>query len=286
MCSLSSGLTAADDDGVNCDQTELVGAKIHKQLDKVSAIDASIKRSDQVRSLDHLHPGIKVDKKKVHINPTLLFYCGLMLLCPLLLWSYVAVSSVAVFMVLCCCVPLLLCSWSYVAVFLCCYVPLLPWSYIVVVLCCCVPLLLCSSVTMVLCCSGLMLLCPLLQWTLMSYMIEGGGSPTLSRAKAWLYRHQEASHRLLQAITSVSVDYLVGQVEAGAQLLQVFESHAGLMGRALFLAFSLPYLQQIARKVKEKLKEKGLDPVPMVNHTLDVVLLHHVRDYLCSGGVC
>lgn len=73
LCSLSSGLTAADDDGVKCDQTEQVGAKIHKQLDRVSVIDASIKRSVQVRSLDHLHPGIQVDKKKVHINPTLLF---------------------------------------------------------------------------------------------------------------------------------------------------------------------------------------------------------------------
>ena len=73
LCSLSSGLTAADDGGVNCDQTEPAGAKIHKQLDKVSAIDASIKRSDQVRSLDHLHPGIELDKKKVHVNPTQLF---------------------------------------------------------------------------------------------------------------------------------------------------------------------------------------------------------------------
>ena len=52
----------------------------------------------------------------------------------------------------------------------------------------------------------------------MSYMIEGGGSPTLSKAKAWLYQHQEASHELLQIITDVCVDYLVGQVRAGAQV--------------------------------------------------------------------
>ena len=73
LCSLSTGLTAVDNDDVNCDQTEQIGAKIHKQLNKVSIIDASIKRNDQVRSLNHLHPGIQVDKKKVHINPTLLF---------------------------------------------------------------------------------------------------------------------------------------------------------------------------------------------------------------------
>ena len=103
-----------------------------------------------------------------------------------------------------------------------------------------------------------------MQWTLMSYMIEGGGSPTLSRAKAWLYRHKEASHHLLQAITDVSVDYLEGQVRAGAQMLQVFESHAGLLGHALFTEFSLPYLEQIATKLKERIREKKLTPVPMV----------------------
>ena len=52
----------------------------------------------------------------------------------------------------------------------------------------------------------------------MSYMIEGGGSNTMAKAKAWLYRHPEASHRLLTLLTDVIVDYLVGQVAAGAQV--------------------------------------------------------------------
>lgn len=52
----------------------------------------------------------------------------------------------------------------------------------------------------------------------MSYMIEGGGSNTMAKAKAWLYRHPEASHRLLTLLTNVIVDYLVGQVAAGAQV--------------------------------------------------------------------
>ncbi len=95
-------------------------------------------------------------------------------------------------------------------------------------------------------------------------MIEGGGSPTLSRAKAWLYRHKEASHRLLQAITDVSVDYLEGQVLAGAQMLQVFESHAGLLDHELFMEFCFPYLQKISKEVKERLKGRNVTPVPMV----------------------
>ena len=38
----------------------------------------------------------------------------------------------------------------------------------------------------------------------MSYMIEGGGSPTLSKAKSWLYRYPENSHQLLKALTEVN----------------------------------------------------------------------------------
>ena len=56
------------------------------------------------------------------------------------------------------------------------------------------------------------------------------------------------------------MDYLVGQVRAGAQMLQVFESHAEHLGPDLFAKFCVPYLSQICDKVKEKL---GKDAVPM-----------------------
>ncbi|XP_051556314.1 uroporphyrinogen decarboxylase isoform X2 [Myxocyprinus asiaticus] len=102
------------------------------------------------------------------------------------------------------------------------------------------------------------------QWTLMSYMIEGGGSTTHSKAKRWLYRYPEASHKLLSQLTDVIVEYLLGQVKAGAQALQVFESHTGCLGPVEFKEFSLPYLRDIARRVKDKIKESGLDNVPMI----------------------
>ena len=52
----------------------------------------------------------------------------------------------------------------------------------------------------------------------MSYMIEGGGTTTHSKSKAWLYRYPEESQKLLQMLTDVIVDYLVAQVAAGAQV--------------------------------------------------------------------
>ncbi len=88
-------------------------------------------------------------------------------------------------------------------------------------------------------------------WTLMAYMIEGGGSKSFSRARAWLWRHPEESRALLQRITDVCADYLVGQIEAGAQAVQVFDSWAGLLGPETFRTFALPYLSEIAARVKK-----------------------------------
>lgn len=55
-------------------------------------------------------------------------------------------------------------------------------------------------------------------WTLFAYMIEGGGSKTLQKAKSWLFKYPEESKQLLTRIADVCVDYLVGQVQAGAQV--------------------------------------------------------------------
>ena len=129
-------------------------------------------------------------------------------------------------------------------------------------------------------------------WTLMSYMVEGGGSKTQSKAKKWLYQHPEASLKLLKIITDVNVDYLVGQVRAGAQLLQVFESNAEYLGPVEFSKFALPCLIDINRRVKEKLVTEGLDLVPMtvfakvhinfIQHTLSLCYEYAVHCALCK----
>ena len=52
----------------------------------------------------------------------------------------------------------------------------------------------------------------------MTYMVEGGGSSTMSQAKRWLYQRPQASHQLLRILTDALVPYLVGQVADGAQV--------------------------------------------------------------------
>ena len=55
-------------------------------------------------------------------------------------------------------------------------------------------------------------------WTLLAYMIEGGGSKTLTKAKSWLYKYPKESKDLLQRITDISIDFLSEQIIAGAQV--------------------------------------------------------------------
>lgn len=55
-------------------------------------------------------------------------------------------------------------------------------------------------------------------WTLLSYMVEGGGSKLFVQAKTWMYRYPEESKKLLQKIADLCVEYLALQVVAGAQV--------------------------------------------------------------------
>ncbi|KAK4474307.1 hypothetical protein MN116_000393 [Schistosoma mekongi] len=97
-------------------------------------------------------------------------------------------------------------------------------------------------------------------WTLMSYMVEGESSNTYSKAKRWLYNDPQSSQKLLNLLTEIAVEHLVQQVLAGAQLLQVFESHAGFLSPHLFSKFCLPYLKRITSEVRRRLFDEHKVP--------------------------
>ena len=65
--SLSSGLMASDDDGINCDDAESVGELIQKKLDGVTIEDATISRKDHAKTLDSLKTGVKIGNTEVKI---------------------------------------------------------------------------------------------------------------------------------------------------------------------------------------------------------------------------
>ena len=65
--SLSTGLHTTEGDGVNCDRVEQVGQKIQEKFDSKSFTDVSIRRSDQVKTLDALRPGITFEGQRESI---------------------------------------------------------------------------------------------------------------------------------------------------------------------------------------------------------------------------
>lgn len=101
-------------------------------------------------------------------------------------------------------------------------------------------------------------------WTLLCYMVEGGGSKLFIETKTWIYRYSEAAKALLQKIAEVCVEYLALQVQAGAQMIQVFDSWAAELGPKQFKEFAMPYLAYISANLPKKLKEMDLPQVPMI----------------------
>ncbi len=66
-----------------------------------------------------------------------------------------------------------------------------------------------------------------------------------------LYTEPELSHQLLQKITDSTINYLKGQIEAGADIIQVFDSWAGILSPEQFEVFSTPYIKQICDAIQE-----------------------------------
>jgi uroporphyrinogen decarboxylase len=84
-------------------------------------------------------------------------------------------------------------------------------------------------------------------WTLMSYMVEGSGSKSFNQAKRLLQEDPARAHRLLARLARTVGEFLVAQVQAGAQAVQLFDSWSGALGPADFREFALPYLSDAAR---------------------------------------
>lgn len=118
-------------------------------------------------------------------------------------------------------------------------------------------------------------------WTLLCYMVEGGGSKTFAEIKRWIYTYPGESKKLLERISDICVQYLALQVRAGAQIVQVFDSWAGELSPSTFKEFSLPFLRYISKHLPLQLKEMNLEKVPMVVFAKGA---WHALDELCASG--
>ena len=87
-------------------------------------------------------------------------------------------------------------------------------------------------------------------WTIFAYMVEGGGSKTFSKARRLLYQDPALSHRLLERIAVATAAYLKEKTRHGADLIQIFDSWAGVLPPDHYREFSLRYIDLICRELE------------------------------------
>lgn len=88
-------------------------------------------------------------------------------------------------------------------------------------------------------------------WTLFCYMVQGQGSKNFAKAKQFLWQEPDAAQHVLKELTKATIDYLKAQIDAGAQVVQIFDSWAGLLSPDDFNRYALPCLVEISKTIKE-----------------------------------
>ncbi|MFQ5578195.1 MAG: uroporphyrinogen decarboxylase [Anaerolineae bacterium] len=88
-------------------------------------------------------------------------------------------------------------------------------------------------------------------FTLASYAIEGGSSRNYTRAKSLMYHQPDAWHTLLDKLAGLVGEYLYAQAEAGAQVLQYFDSWVGALAPADYREYVLPHAQKTIARARE-----------------------------------
>ena len=86
-------------------------------------------------------------------------------------------------------------------------------------------------------------------WTLSNFMLEGGSSPDFTHARALLEREPVLYHRLAEKLSTAIADYLLMQIEAGAEAVQLFDTLAGSLGDARFVEASARWLGEIIGRI-------------------------------------
>jgi uroporphyrinogen decarboxylase len=89
-------------------------------------------------------------------------------------------------------------------------------------------------------------------WTVATYMVAGKGTPDQAPARMMAYRHPEAFAKIIDTIVENSITYLLGQLNAGADVLQIFDTWAGILPAAEFQRWSVEPTKRIIAGVRAK----------------------------------
>jgi uroporphyrinogen decarboxylase len=89
-------------------------------------------------------------------------------------------------------------------------------------------------------------------WTVATYMVAGRGTPDQAPARLLAYREPDAFARLVEVLVDSSVQYLVGQLHAGADVVQVFDTWAGVLPPPQFARWCIEPTRRIVAEVRRQ----------------------------------
>jgi uroporphyrinogen decarboxylase len=99
-------------------------------------------------------------------------------------------------------------------------------------------------------------------WTVATYMVAGQGTPDQAPARMMAYRHPDAFAKIIDVIVENSITYLLGQLAAGADVLQIFDTWAGILPPREFQRWSVEPTKRIVAGVRAKVPDAKIIGFP------------------------
>jgi uroporphyrinogen decarboxylase len=99
-------------------------------------------------------------------------------------------------------------------------------------------------------------------WTVATYMIAGEGTPDQAPARIFAYRHPEAFAALIERLANASISYLVAQLKAGADAVQIFDTWAGVLPPEEFRRWSMEPTQKIVAGIRKNIPDARIIGFP------------------------
>ena len=89
-------------------------------------------------------------------------------------------------------------------------------------------------------------------WTVATYMVEGQGSRDFANAKSWAFSDEAGFARLINMLVEATTEYLLAQIEAGAEVIQIFDTWAGALSETEFNKWCIAPVKQIVANLRAK----------------------------------
>ena len=117
-------------------------------------------------------------------------------------------------------------------------------------------------------------------WTVATYMVEGGSSRDFQRVKNWAYRDPQSFSALVDLLVESTTNYLAAQIEAGAEVVQLFDTWAGVLPEAAFERWVIEPTQRIVAGLKDRFPD-----CPVIGFPRAAGLLYerYVRETVVDG---